>query len=98
MILSSILEALGSILHILITLYTWVVIISALITWVRPDPFNPIVVLLTRLTEPLYSRLKAKLPLVFNGIDFTPLVVIVILQFLDMTLVKILLSYAARLQ
>ncbi|PAF48728.1 hypothetical protein BKH41_05550 [Helicobacter sp. 12S02232-10] len=97
MILGSILSAIATILHTLITLYTWVVIIAALVSWVRPDPYNPIVQVLFKLTDPLYRKLKGKVPLIYGGIDFSPLVVIIILQFLDLTVVKILLVYSEKL-
>ncbi len=54
MVLSTLIEAIAQILHMVLTIYIWVVIISALITWVRPDPYNPIVQVLRRLTEPVY--------------------------------------------
>lgn len=94
MILGIILNAIATILHWIIFIYTWVIIISALISWVRPDPYNPIVQILHKLTEPVYERIRRKIPLVFNGLDLTPLVLLLILQFIDMTLVKILFSYA----
>ncbi|PAF44516.1 YggT family protein [Helicobacter sp. 11S02596-1] len=97
MILSSILSAIASILHMLITLYIWVVIIATLIGWVRPDPYNPIVRILFALTDPIYRKLKRWIPLTYAGIDFSPLVVIIILQFLDMALVKLLFAYSQTL-
>ncbi|PAF43812.1 YggT family protein [Helicobacter sp. 11S03491-1] len=97
MILGSILNAIATILDTLITLYIWVVIIAALVSWVRPDPHSPIVQILSKLTQPLYDKLKSKIPLVYNGIDFAPLFVIIVLQFINMTLIKILLVYAQKL-
>ena len=55
MVLSTLIEALAQILSMVINIYIWVVIIAALITWVRPDPYNPIVQILYKLTEPLYD-------------------------------------------
>ena len=55
MVLATFIEAIAQILHMVISIYIWVVIISALITWVRPDPYNPIVQILRRLTEPVYE-------------------------------------------
>ena len=55
MIFSVFLEAVGGILHIVISAYTWIIIGAAIISWVRPDPYNPIVQLLYRLTEPVYA-------------------------------------------
>jgi len=58
MIFSVFLEAVGSILHIVISAYTWIIIGAAIISWVRPDPYNPIVQLLYRLTEPVYAAIR----------------------------------------
>ncbi|PAF50633.1 YggT family protein [Helicobacter sp. 13S00477-4] len=98
MIFSSILSAIATILHTLITLYIWVVIIATLISWVRPDPYNPIVQIFYKLTESVYEKIRKKIPLIYKGIDFTPLIIIIILQFLDLTLVRILFEYAEKLR
>ena len=77
---------LGSIFTVIlavITLYKWVIIISALISWVRPDPYNPIVQMLYRLTEPAYSFVRRFIPTVFGGMDLAPLIVILVLIFLE---------------
>ncbi len=96
-VISTLIEALAQILHMIISIYIWVVIISALITWVRPDPFNPIVQILHRLTEPLYLRIRNYIPTVFGGVDLTPIVVILLLQFIDLFLVKLLFNLASGL-
>ncbi len=66
-----------------ISLYKWVVIISALLSWVRPDPYNPIVQMLYRLTEPAYALVRRYIPTVFGGMDMAPLIIIFILIFLE---------------
>ena len=74
------LAAIATILHQIITLYIWVVIIAALVSWVRPDPFNPIVQFLYRITNPSYALVRRFVPTMFNGIDLAPLVIIISLQ------------------
>ena len=59
-----------------IELYKWVVIISALITWVNPDPSNPVIQILHRLTEPVYAFIRKYIPTSINGIDLAPIIVI----------------------
>lgn len=86
------------IVSMLINLYVWVIVIAALISWVRPDPYNPIVQVLNRLTQPLYARLRSIIPTAINGIDFAPLIVAVLLKFIDLSLVQILANYAKSLQ
>lgn len=80
-----------TILFSIIFLYKWVVIISALLTWVRLDPHNPIVQMLYRLTEPAYAFIRRYIPTVFNGIDLAPLILIFALIFLETFLQKVLL-------
>ncbi len=75
-----------------ITLYKWVIIISALLSWVRPDPYNPIVQLLDRLTTPVYAMVRRVVPTVFGGIDLAPIIVIFILIFLETFLGKIFMG------
>ena len=86
--------AVGSILHQIINLYIWVVIIAALISWVRPDPYNPIVQILYRLTEPVYAFIRRFIPTVISGIDLAPFILIIALQFVDLFFVKLIMSFA----
>jgi YggT family protein len=95
--LGNIIFGLGGILHSLITIYIWVVIIAALISWVRPDPYNPIVQVLGRLTEPAYALVRRLFPTVFNGIDLAPIVIIIGLQVLDIILINLLNALASSL-
>ncbi|SFZ98703.1 Integral membrane protein YggT, involved in response to extracytoplasmic stress (osmotic shock) [hydrothermal vent metagenome] len=80
-------------LHTVITIYIWIVIISALMSFVRPDPSNPIVQTLNRLTEPVYAFVRKKMPfLIMGGLDLTPLVIILGLQFFDTFMMRALLG------
>ncbi|BBG66032.1 integral membrane protein YggT [Hydrogenimonas sp.] len=97
MILSTFVQALAQILHMIISIYIWVVIIAALVSWVRPDPYNPIVQTLYRLTEPVYAWIRRYIPTVVGGIDLAPLIVIIGLQFIDLFLVKLLFGLANSL-
>jgi YggT family protein len=76
-----------TLLFSIIFLYKWVVIIAALLTWVRPDPYNPIVQILYRLTEPAYALMRRYIPTVFGGMDLAPLILIFALIFIE-TLLK----------
>jgi len=95
--LGSIIAGLGGIVHSLITIYIWIVIIAALLTWVRPDPTNPIVQVLYRLTEPAYVLVRRMMPTVFNGIDLAPLVIIFGLQVIDVIFVRLIYALAGAL-
>ncbi len=96
-ILSNFIKSIATILHILLNLYMWVFIIRALISWVSPDPYNPIVRFLYNITDPVMDRVRRYLPLNFGGIDLTPMVIILVLIFLDSFLIPSLYELAARL-
>lgn len=85
-----IINGIGGIIHSLLTIYIWIVIIGALLTWVRPDPYNPIVQIIYRLTEPAYRLVRRMMPTVFNGLDLAPLIIIILLQVIDVILVNVL--------
>ena len=71
-------------LHTVINVYIWVIIIAALLSFVRPDPSNPIVQFLYRVTEHVYRVIRQKMPfLIMGGIDLSPIVIILGLQFID---------------
>ena len=72
-----------------VVLYKWVIIISALLTWVKPDPNNPIVQMLYRLTEPAYALIRRYVPTVFGGMDLAPIILILVLIFLETFLSKL---------
>lgn len=67
----------------IVVLYKWVIIISALLSWVRPDPYNPIVQMLYRLTEPAYAFVRKYIPTVFGGMDIAPIILIFALIFIE---------------
>ncbi|ANE35546.1 putative membrane protein, YGGT family [Campylobacter iguaniorum] len=95
MVLNTFLLAVANLLHIIITAYTWIIIAAALVSWVNPDPYNKIVQLLYRITNPAYELVrKTRIPTVFGGIDIAPIIVLLALQFLDMFLVGILVGIA----
>ena len=94
MVLATLIEAIAQILHMVLNIYIWVVIISALITWVRPDPYNPIVQIFRRLTEPVYEFMRRFIPTMIGGVDLAPIIVILSLQFIDLFAVKLLFSLA----
>ena len=73
----------GTVVLTVIFLYKWIIIISAILSWVRPDPYNPIVQMLTRLTEPAYALIRKYIPTVFGGMDLAPIILIFTLIFLE---------------
>jgi YggT family protein len=76
----------------LLQLYFWIVIISAVLTWIEPNPYNPIVRFIYSITEPLFDWIREHLPVIFGGIDFSPLVVILGISFLQQYLIPTLVQ------
>ncbi len=71
----------------LLQLYFWVVIIAAILTWIEPNPYNPIVRFLYGVTEPVFDWVREHLPVIFGGIDLSPIVVILVIEFLQQYLI-----------
>ncbi|MCI4624804.1 MAG: YggT family protein [Candidatus Magnetoovum sp. WYHC-5] len=94
--LGNFLIAVAQVLDIVLSAYTWVIIIAALLTWVRPDPFNPIVRVLYGLTEPVFRPIRNKIG-VLGGIDISPLVVILAIMFLRSFLITSLIQLGRSL-
>ncbi|PLY13556.1 YggT family protein [Sulfurimonas xiamenensis] len=85
-----IIQGIGSIFIGLVNIYIWVVIIAALLSFVNPDPFNPIVQFLYRVTNPAYSFVRRFVRTNFNGLDLAPLIIIIGLQIIIVLLSSIL--------
>ena len=96
-IISNFLIAVAKILDIGLSLYMWIIIGRAVISWVNPDPYNPIVRFLNSVTEPVLYPLRRRLPLFLGGIDFSPVLVIMAIIFLQTFLVQSLVQLASRL-
>lgn len=98
-LLSNFLIAAASVLGMLITLYTYVIIARAILSWVGPDPYNPIVRFLYNITEPVLYRVRRTVPFAFaGGLDFSPLIVLLGLYFLQAFLVRSLQDFALMLR
>ena len=96
-ILSNFLVAVAKILDIGLSLYMWIIIGRAVISWVNPDPYNPIVRFLNSVTEPVLYPIRRRIPIHFGGIDFSPILVIMAIIFLQTFLVQSLIQLATRL-
>ena len=98
-ILSNLLSALANILDVILTIMYWLILIRALISWVNPDPYNPIVQFLYKTTEPILYPIRKLLPLDFRfGIDISPIIAFLAILFLKSFLVKTLLDLSLRLR
>ncbi len=91
--------ALAHILDVVFTIAYWLILIRALISWVNPDPLNPIVQFLYKTTEPILEPVRRRLPLNFRfGIDISPIIVFLLIIFLQSFLIRTLFDFAARLK
>ena len=79
--------ALAKVIGTVLTLYMYVIIANAVLSWVNPDPYNPIVRFIHNVTEPVLYPIRRKLPVSYGGIDFSPIVVILAIIFLNTWLV-----------
>ena len=95
---SNLLVALANLVSIVLMVYLWIIIARALLSWVNPDPFNPIVRFLYRVTEPVLRPIRHRLPTLAMGLDLSPLVVILGIYVLQSFLVDSLrdLAYSLR--
>jgi len=97
-IFGNFLIAAARIIDIVLTAYMWIIIIRAILSWVNPDPYNPIVRVLYQITEPVMARVRAWIPLQGMGIDFSPLIILLAIVFLQSFLVPSLIQLAASLR
>jgi YggT family protein len=95
-VFSNFIGALAYILSLGLNVYMWLIIARALVSWLSPDPYNPIVRFLYNVTEPVMGRVRRWVPLVFGGLDLSPILIIVAIIFLDKFLVSTLYQLAAR--
>ncbi len=98
-IIANFLTAVAQVLDVLLNIYWWILLIRALISWVNPDPHNPIVVFLQRATEPVLEPLRRLVPPErVGGIDLSPLLAMLAIIFVRIFLVQSLLEIAVRLR
>jgi len=91
-------SAVTQILDLLLRLYFWIIIIRALLSWVQPNPYHPLVRFLHAITEPVLSRLRRFLPRGLGPVDLSPLVAVLIIYFLRSFLIPTLYDLAGRMR
>ncbi len=93
-VLNNFMMALAQLLDFLLSAYMWVVIGRAVISWVNADPYNPVVRFVHEVTEPLLSRIRKAVPVAMGGLDFSPMILIMGIMFLQSFLVPTLKQMA----
>lgn len=96
-VIGNFLAAIAKILDIALTLYMWIIIARAVVSWVNPDPHNPIIRFLNAVTEPVLYQVRRRLPISFGGIDFSPIIVLLVIVFVQSFLVRSLAEMAMRM-
>jgi YggT family protein len=97
-VVSNMIISVAKIADVLLSLYLWVVIIRALLSWVNPDPYNPIVRFLYQITEPAFALVRRWLPwTAMGGIDFAPMIIMLGIFFIQSFVVQTLIQFAYNL-
>jgi YggT family protein len=96
-VLGNFFQALAAVLNWVLEIYWWLIVIRAVLSWVNPDPMNPIVQFIERATEPLLSKFRAWIPAYKIGIDLSPVFALMLIYFLKIFLVQTLLGLSVRL-
>lgn len=93
-VVNNFIMAVAQLLDFVLTAYMWIIIGRAVISWVNADPYNPIVRFLYQATEPVLSRIRSFVPLNMGGIDFSPMILILGIMFIQSFLVQTLKQVA----
>jgi YggT family protein len=80
--------AVANLLELVLNLYFFIIIARAVLSWVSPDPYNPIVRFIHNVTEPVLGPIRRKIPVNFGGIDISPVIVILVIIILKSILVQ----------
>ena len=97
-VISNLLVAVAKILDIALTIFMWIIIARAILSWVSPDPYNPIVRFIHNVTEPVLYQVRKRIPLNFGGIDFSPIIILLAVIFLQQFVVQSLHQFAMTLR
>jgi len=95
-VVGNVLLGIATVLDYALWFYMWVIIARALISWVNPDPWNPIVQFLDRATEPVLSPIRRRLGWRM-GVDLSPIIAIVVITFVQIAVVQSLKDFALRM-
>lgn len=97
-VISNLISTLANILDVILNILYWLILIRAIISWVNPDPLNPIVQFLYKSTEPFLEPIRRVIPFWKIGIDISPIIAFLIILFARGFLIRTLLDIAARIR
>jgi YggT family protein len=95
-VFGNILQAVAIVADYVLWAYMWIIIVRALISWVNPDPWNPIVRFLERATEPVLHPIRRWMGFRM-GLDLSPIIAILIILFLQVAVIQSLKEFAVRM-
>lgn len=95
-VIGNFLAALATVINYALFIYMWVIIARAVLSWVSPDPYNPIVRSIHSITEPVLYQIRKRLPVSYSGIDFSPIIVILAIMLLQRFLVASLVDLSRK--
>jgi YggT family protein len=95
--LRNLLIAAATVIDIALVSFMFITIARAVLSWVSPDPYNPIVRFIHNVTEPVLYRIRKRLPMMYGGMDFSPIAVILIIIFLRLFVVESIKGLAGSL-
>jgi YggT family protein len=98
LVFRNLLIAVATVLEYVLVFYMFITIARAVLSWVSPDPYNPIVRFIHNVTEPVLYQIRKRLPMMYGGIDFSPIIVILIIIFLRIFVVDSLQGLAQSLR
>ena len=98
LVFRNLLVAVATVLDYVLIFFMFITIARAVLSWVSPDPYNPIVRFIHNVTEPVLYQIRKRLPMMYGGIDFSPIVVILIIIFLRIFVVDSLEGLAGSLR
>ena len=96
-VMSNLLAAVAEVLRWVLNIFMYIVIARAILSWVSPDPYNPIVRFINKVTEPVLYQIRKRIPVNFGGIDFSPIIVFLAIIFLQRFVVHSLYGLAQTL-
>ena len=97
-VISNFLTAIAEVLRWVLNIFMWIIIARAILSWVSPDPYNPIVRFIHNVTEPVLYPIRRRIPLSFGGIDFSPVIVLLAVIFMQRFVVHSLYELAVSLR
>jgi YggT family protein len=97
LVLRNLLIAVATVIDYVLVFFMFIVIARAVLSWVSPDPYNPIVRFIHNVTEPVLFQIRKRLPVMLGGIDFSPIIVLLVIIFLRIFVVESLKGLAGSM-